>query len=197
MATITGSIRIITQTRPWLCVFALFGAALALLSYVDLRAAATPFANLNERIVDELARAETLPGDERLKLLTELRLQQERALAGKPAEPFAWARLAYLRLATQGDAPDAFAALRMSDLVSPGEPRQLPERALMWRQLHAAEDQDQQAYQTVLWQNSFRVGRDATWQLAAQHGITAEVAEALRDDPELYEEWKARVAGAH
>jgi len=191
MATITGATKIITRIKPWPFAIAVFGVALALFSFINLGSTITPLAGLNEQIVDDLTRSASLPGDEHLKLLAELRQRQEQALAGKPAEPFAWARLAYLRLATEGNAEDAFAALRLSDLVSPDEPRQLPERALMWRQLRAAEDEDQQAYQAVLWQKAFRLQRDATWKLAAQHGITAEIGQALRDDPALSEEWKA------
>jgi hypothetical protein len=144
--------------------------------------------------VGELGNASALPVDLRLQLLTRLRGEQENTLAGKPAEPFAWARLAWLRLATGGDHADAFAALRLSDLISPGEPRQLPERALMWWQFRDVEDKDQQDYQTALWQKAFRLQPDHAWQIAAQNGIADEVGDALKsgDDPELYEEWKAR-----
>ena len=147
MATIMGGIRIITPTNRWLPALALFGATLAGFAFVNLTGHGTPYAKLNDQIVIDLAGANTLEGEQRLQLLTQLREKQEAALAGDPAEPFAWARLAWLRLITQGDKTDAFAALRLSDLVSPGEPRQLPERALMWRQFASAEDESQQAYQ--------------------------------------------------
>jgi len=193
MATITGGIRITTPTNRWLLLLALFGVMLACLAFINLSGRATPSVKINDRIVTALGGARSLPVDLRLPLLTELREQQEKALSEEPAEPFAWARLAWLRIATQGDAQDAFAALRLSDLISPGEPRQLPERALMWRQFAPVEDDSQKAYQNVLWQKAFQMQRDATWTLAVQNGITNEVGNALKQtDPDLYEEWKER-----
>jgi hypothetical protein len=193
MATITGGTKITTPTNSWLPALALFGVMLACLSFVNVAGHIAPSAALNDRIVAELAAASPNTGGERLPLLIELRNQQEKALALDPAEPFAWARLAWFRLVTQGDRPDAFAALRLSDLVSPDEPRQLPERALMWRQFAEAEDDSQKAYQNTLWEKAFRMQRDPTWALAKQSGITDDVGNALRQtDPELYEEWKAR-----
>jgi hypothetical protein len=180
--------------KSWPAVLALAGAVLAFFSVVNLSGNAAPLAALNGRIVDDLAGAGSLPFGPRLKLLVDLRERQEKALAGLPAEPFAWARLAYLRLATQGDMPDAFAALRLSDLVSPDQAGgQLPERALMWRQLSIAENPAERAYGAVLWQKAFRTQRDVTWQLAVRNKITGEVEDALKQgDTGLYGEWKAR-----
>jgi len=196
MAIITGNTKTTTPTESWPLILLLYGAVLASLSLINLFSSITPLDQLNERIVNTLAQVMTLPADQRLAALDNLRQQQEYALTGDPAEPFAWARLAYLRISTQGKTQDAFAALRLSDLVSPGEPRQLPERALMWRQLRAVEDDNARAYQTILWQKAFRLQRDVVWQIAQQHGFTAEVGEVLKGDPELYEEWKAYEAQA-
>jgi hypothetical protein len=196
MVIITGGTKTITPIS-WLITLALMAVVLGGLSYVNLSGRNLPTAAVNDRIVADLVNAQAMPTDSRLPQLIELRERQENALAADPAEPFAWARLAWLRLATQGDAPDAFAALRISDLVSPGEPRQLPERALMWRQFADIEDNDQKAYQNVLWQKAFQMQRDATWKIATQNGIVKEVGDSLKQtDPDLYEEWKAREADA-
>jgi hypothetical protein len=192
MATITGNTKTTTPTNSWAVAAGLFGVLLAIFSCTNLFSTLTPLADLNAKIVDQLAGISALPIDDRIKSLDDLRQEQERALAGKPSEPFAWARLSYMRLATGDRAQDAFAALAMSNLVSPDEPRQLPERALMWRQLHAVEDQNAQAYQVTLWQKAFRMEPDVTWQTAVQRGITAEVGQALAGDPQLSAEWKAR-----
>jgi hypothetical protein len=195
MATTMGDTKITTPTNRWPLVLVLFGLAVGGFAFLNLTGQLAPFAAQNDKIVADLAHADTLSGTERLQLLTQQRERQEKALAGDPAEPFAWARLAYLRQVTQGDMPDAFAALRLSDLVSPGEPRQLPERALMWRQFASVEDKDQKAYQSILWTKAFRLQRDPTWAIAMQNNIVPEVGDALKqNDEDLYEEWKSRVS---
>ncbi len=182
------------QVKPWSITFVLLGTTLGLFSYINLLGQPEPLALLNTQIVTNLASAAALPADQRIKLYMGLREQQEKALAGKPSEPFAWARLSYLRLATDSNKTAAFEALRLSDLISPHEPRQLPERALMWRQFHQVQTTEQQAYQDVLWQNAYRLQPDATWQIAVRSKITDEVGEALkRTDPELHEQWQARI----
>ncbi len=185
-------LRLRKPSRPWPLAIALLSIVMAVLALFNLCLTMTPHADLNARIVDDLGRAPQLMSDDRVKLLHKLLKDQEYALGGKPSEPFAWARLAYLRLATGQDARNAFAALQMSDLVSPDEPRQLPERALMWRQMRGVEDDTAKAYQAELWEKSFRIQPDITWQLAAKNGISAEVGQALARDPDLQEEWKAR-----
>ncbi len=191
MATISA----ITQTSVRDVAVALMGFALLLFASVNLLSTPTPLADWNAVIADDIAHSTNLAVADRVVLLEALRQRQEAVLARKPAEPFAWARLAWLRLATSQGEGIAFAALRFSDLVSPNEPPQLPERALMWRQLRGAENADQQAYQTVLWQKAYDMDRDATWSIALQNGITGEVGAALQQgDPEAYEEWKARMA---
>lgn len=179
--------------KPWPAAFAVIGTVLAVFALIDLFQDPAPYASFNEQIVAELTNASALPADLRIPLLTRLRGEQEAALMGRPAEPFAWARLAWLRLATANDQASAFAALRLSDLVSPGEPRQLPERALMWRQLRVVENKDEQDYQAQLWQKAYRLQPQRTWQLAMQNNIGGEVGDAIKaGDPEQYEEWKAR-----
>jgi len=191
MATISAITRISARDVA----IALIGFALVLFAYVNVFSTPTPLADWNAAIADELVHSGNLPATDRAPVLAALRQQQEDVLTRKAAEPFAWARLAWLRIATgQGDSA-AFAALRFSDLVSPNEPRQLPERAMMWRQLRAAENADQQAYQTVLWQKAYDMQHDETWNIALRNGVTAEVGDALQQtDPEAYEEWKARMA---
>ncbi|MGE3623592.1 MAG: hypothetical protein AB7H77_06965 [Bdellovibrionales bacterium] len=184
-------------SKAWpLCMLVVLGI-LCVLAWFNISGREASFERMNEQIVQRLSNTEGLDMGPRLRELKELREMQEKALAGDPAEPFGWARLSYLRLATQGDQQGAFAALRLSDLVSPGEPRQLPERAYMWRQFAAIEDKDQRAYQTVLWQKAFRMQREATWNLALHNDLIDEVGEALKqavDEPGLYGEWQSRVA---
>jgi hypothetical protein len=164
---------------------------LACFASVNLFATPTPTGQLNDHIAAEMSRSDTLDFRPRLELLGQLRPLQEEALKRKPADPLAWGRLATLRLVTQGDMPDAFAALRLSDLVSPGEPEQLPRRAWMWRQLRSVETPDQQAYQDQLWQKAFSADDGATWTLAVTMNLVDEVGAALqRTDATLYEKWE-------
>jgi len=179
--------------KPWSATFIVMGTILAVFSLISLTGKTTPYADLNDQIAASIANAGDLPTDERVELLGHLRQAQENALAGKPAEPFAWARLAWLRLATGSDHANAFAALRLSDLISPYSPRQLPERAIMWRQFHSVENPDEQSYQATLWQNAYRLQPEATWNIAARNGLSDEAGEAIKSrDPQLFEEWKAR-----
>src|SRR5580704_5838128 len=134
MDTTTAGTKTITPTNRWLLALMFCAVALAVFSCINLTGRGTPSISLNDQIILELKTANNPSANQSPDVLSQLRQKQEQALAADPAEPFAWARLAWLRLVTQGDMPDAFAALRLSDLVSPGEPRQLPERALMWRQ---------------------------------------------------------------
>jgi hypothetical protein len=184
--------------QPWPLALAVIGTVLAVFSLIDLLQNPAPFTSFNEKIIADMANANALPVDLRMQLLMRLRDEQEDALTGKPAEPFAWARLAWLRLATGDDRAHAFAALRLSDQISPGEPDQLPERALMWRQFRAVENRDEQDYQTELWQKAFRLDPERTWKIAAQNGLTGEAGDAIKaDDAEQYEEWKARDNPVH
>lgn len=173
------------------------GAALAFFSLANLFTTLTPIEQLNDRIADALGTVEQLSPIPRLQLLHQLQEEQEWALAREPAEPFAWGRLSYLRLETQNDAKAAFAALQMSDVISPGEPRQLPERAVMWWQLRPVETPEQRAYQNELWEKAYGLERDTTWRLAQQNHLVSEVGDALKARvPELYEEWKDRIRSA-
>jgi hypothetical protein len=184
--------------KPWPAALAVIGTMLAVFSLIDLFQDPAPFASFNEAIIDELTNASALPADLRMQLFTRLRGEQEDTLAGKPAEPFAWGRLAWLRLATGGDHSQAFAALKLSDLVSPWEPRQLPERALIWRQFRDVENKDDQDYQITLWQKAYRLQPEQTFQIAQQNNITGEVGDAIKaGDAEQYEEWKARQSNNH
>ena len=182
------------KPNPLPLALAFLGIALALLSAINLTGHAQPTLALNEKVIADLGAIGRVPVGEQMQALAQLRDEQEKALSTMPAEPFAWARYSYLRLATQGDKNAAFAALRMSDWVSPEEPRQLPERAIMWRQLGAAENPDQVAYQTTLWQKAFRLQPDQTWKIPKQTGLTDDIGAAIqKGDPEQYEEWKARM----
>src|ERR1700743_389357 len=96
MATTTADTKTTTPTNRWPLVLVLFGLALAGFSYMNLTNTLAPNAEENDRIVVDLKNAGTLTGADRIEVLNKLRERQEIALAGDPAEPFAWARLAYL-----------------------------------------------------------------------------------------------------
>jgi hypothetical protein len=177
--------------------WAALGGMLSCFAASNLFGTSTPAGRLNEFIIAEMARSDQLAFRPRLELLATLRPLQEEALKHKPSDPLAWDRLATLRLITQGDMQDAFVALRMSDLLSPGEPEQLPRRAWMWQKLRSVETPDQQAYQDVLWRKAFWANRDATWKLANEMHIVNDVAASLkRTDDSLYGEWEARINDA-
>ena len=167
------------------------GLALATLSALNLFWTLTPVAALNEKIFNTIESSSTLPVPDRLSLYSDLRQQQQKALTRKPAEAYGWARLSFLRLATQGNKKAAFEALRMSDLVSPYEPPQLPERAYMWSKFRDVETKEQQDYQDILWGKAYGLSGDATRQLAERQKIVESVGAALkRRFPSLYTDWK-------
>jgi len=168
----------------------------AVLACVNLFSTMTPVAAENERIDQRLQAALDLPLAPRLALFSDLRQDQEDMLMKKPADPYGWSRLSYLRMATEGNARMAFSALLMSDLVSPYEAPQLSERAMMWRGFRGVETPDQKAYQDVLWTRAYNADRETTWATASHAGIVDEVSVALQHkDPEMAAEWKAREAG--
>ena len=187
-----------TRIRKSAAGVAVLGFGLFLFAAINLFASVTPVADRNDYVDDAMHKAVLLPVAKRLALFSDLRAEQERNLALKPSEPYGWSRLSSLRLATEGNPKRAFAALRMSDLVSPYEAPQLPERAWMWSRLRMAEDADQQAYQDILWKKAFSMDRAATWAVAVRGGGVSEVGVSLQlTDTELYEEWKDRVAGRY
>jgi hypothetical protein len=177
---------------------AMLCVVLVFFSAINLFWAITPIATRNEYIYSQLDKAVNLPVPARLALFSSLREQQEKALARKPGDPYGWARLAYLRITTEGNLKSAFDALRMSDLVSPYEAPQLPERAAMWHKFASIETREQLSYQDTLWQKAYNLKPDTTWETAKREGITKEAGESLmRKDPALYEAWKNREASDH
>src|SRR4051812_37622608 len=96
------------RLKSWPVTLLLLGLAMGTFSFVNLLGKPEPLARLNEQIITGLASAAALPAAERMKLLIGLRGKQEKALAGKPSEPFAWARLAYLRMVTGTEKKGAF-----------------------------------------------------------------------------------------
>ncbi|MDR3450381.1 MAG: hypothetical protein P4M15_11670 [Alphaproteobacteria bacterium] len=177
--------------------FGAAGAILAVIAAINLFSTFTPVAARNEKIYADLDGAQNLPPAKRLDTYNALAYAQAKALAQKPSEPYGWARLSYLRLAEGSDKQTAFAALRMSDLVSPYEAPQLPERAYTWRSFHDVETPAQQAYQDELWAKAYILEPGDTWEMAIQHGIAKEVAESLAArDMTLYGDWKIHMAEA-
>ncbi len=195
-ASIMTTIRATIPTDPRRCWFLALGILLAAFALVNLFLTLTPAARLNEQIDRRLLETADLSGAERLERLNELKDKQDMALSHKPADPYAWSRLSWLRMETDKDQKAAFAALRMSDLVSPWEAPQLPERAMMWRKYRNAQTPEQKAYQDELWQKAFSLRHRDTDDLARINGMRDDVGDALkRRDPALYEEWKALKAG--
>lgn len=171
--------------------FAALYGALVLFALINLLWTMTPAATSDEKIDKEMQVISDLPVRERLSTMAILREQQEQNLSRRPSEPYGWARLSRLRSITQGDPKAAFAALRMSDLVSPYEPPQLPERALMWHQLRAVQTPSEREYQHTLWKKAYGMQRRATWDMAVRNNLVKEIGESLKvTAPDLYEEWK-------
>ncbi len=116
-----------------LCGVVLAGLAMATL-FFDLTPAATFELALEQHL---------LPTSQTLQ-------EQEVVLSKEPADPFGWARLAYLRRAVAHNKRGAFEALQMSDYVSPYEPRQLAERLKMWQELRSVQNADERANEAAL-----------------------------------------------
>ncbi|MBI3419546.1 MAG: hypothetical protein HY053_05390 [Proteobacteria bacterium] len=179
--------------QPALAVLAVL---LGVFACINVFSSMTPSTDANERIEKALNQSDKMDLTQRAALFNDLRAQQEVSLQKNPAEPFAWARLAYFRLVTQKDKEAAFAALRMSDFVSPNDPRQLPERAAMWYDLRNVEDESQQARQDDLWVKAYRTQPGITRDLTAQKGLLNDVAKALQaQDADLYEKWQRTTSG--
>lgn len=122
--------------------------------------------------------------------------QQSEILARDPSDIFAWGRLAWLRLVAN-DRRGAFEALRVSDMLSPMESTQLPERAAMWRSLRDVETPGQQDYQDKLWFKAYSLNREETWRIAVAHGWQEEISAALaRYSPSHHQEWLERMRAA-
>ncbi|MDX2028942.1 MAG: hypothetical protein SFW62_09975 [Alphaproteobacteria bacterium] len=186
-----ASTRAITRIKSVKNGFAALYGALVLFALINLFWTLTPAEDSNAKIDEKMQTVDSLPVRERLELLTQLRQDQESNLTRRPSEPYGWARLSRLRSMTQGDAKAAFAALQMSDLVSPYEAAQMPERAIMWYKLRGVQTPEQRAYQDILWKKAYGFQRKATWTIAVDNNLIKEVGESLKKtEPSLYEEWK-------
>jgi hypothetical protein len=160
---------------------------MATFGLINVFASITPYAVHDLEIEKSYNISNVLPLNERRALQALLLPQQEAVLARLPSEPFAWARLTSLRLTVLGDPKSAFQALRMSDMVSPNEPRQKMERALMWHQFRAVESTDELAYQKRLWQKAVDMPNDGTWVDLKERGEVDEAADILKyEDSALY-----------
>src|ERR1043166_689555 len=191
MAITTGTTKIITRISRARFGMAAFACVLAAFACANLLSLPVTADALNIRAQKGLEEAAASPPGDRAEAFKGPLALQEEALAREPADPYAWARLSYLRMVTGADAKSAFDALRLSDLVSPNDPRQLPERAMMWREYKAVQTPDQQAYQATLWEKAWLAQRKETYERAADKKISAEVGDSLKkSDPALYEEWK-------
>jgi hypothetical protein len=168
--------------------------ALLVFGGLNLLYTLTPHARSNADIAARFEVSEKLSAKEKTTVMEQLRGRQEEALVRIPAEPYAWARLSYLRKFTQGDEKAAFDALRMSDLVSPNEPRQMLERALMWRERMSAGTAADKERLDRLWDKAFFFEPEETWDMAVKKGMVTEISAALlRVNREAYGAWQVRI----
>ena len=195
MVITMANIKATTRTKAIGWAFAAYGLLLGVCALINLFDTFTPLTAMNASIDTRLQAVSSLRNDQKSLEYGKLLHMQEKTLLGKPSEPYAWARLSYLRNVTgEGDAP-AFAALKMSDLVSPYEAEQLPERAVAWSKFANVQNKEEREYQDELWQKAFTVSGDATWDLAAQLGLTKMVGDLFaRKNHDLADGWRDRVA---
>jgi len=186
------STKAITPIKP-LIVCGFLALVLGAFAAINLLTTITPFAARDHDIERAFNSMSVMTGESRRAAAVALLPEQESVLARIPSEPFAWARLAYLRQTAGHDPEAAFQALRMSNMVSPNEPRQKLERALMWYDLRAVEDTEQQAYQTELWKKVIDMPNDKTWQDLKARGLVTKAKDILlTTDPSLYNQLVSR-----
>lgn len=197
MATTMENTKATIKTSVLAFVFLLYSVLLCVSAEVNLFCSYTAMTDQDRLIDRQVQAAAQLPDDQKLRSFSQLLRMQEKALSGKPSSPYGWARLSYLRVMTgQGDR-EAFAALRMSDLVSPYEPLQLPERAVTWLKFKNVETDEERQYQNTLWQKAYATVPDATWKTAQEYGITKYVGQALaHEDKDLGDGWRDRMVAA-
>ena len=117
----------------------------------------SPGSGYSEMAITEMAMAKNAPVNsvKQIKLYKRAEISVEQGLLSAPADPYAWARLAFLRLKNKGVDSDAHQALMMSILTGPREKRlvlvrvnyallvwdnlSLPERAIIRNQILWAE----------------------------------------------------------
>lgn len=187
--TTMADTRITIPTKAHRAFFA--GAALFLLgaAVLHLFLGVTPVADGNQDM-ERLLSQKNLTGQNRSERLAFLLKAQGDLLAQEPADPFAWTRLSYLRLVSEGDRKAAFEALRMANTVSPREPRLMLERAIMWKRyadLHTAEDHSEQVR---LWREAVRFQRKDAAVYALQYHMADELTAAVADDALLRQQWQ-------
>lgn len=147
MVIITGKPAVIMRTNTMRLYFILIALALLAFAAINLFSSFTPVADANLKIERAmLAKNADWPT---------LLIEQEKNIAVKPADPFAWTRYSYLLEKSKGDNSRAFTALRMADSISPNEPRQMLERAVMWQRFSDLQNAADRAEQTRLWQMAF------------------------------------------
>jgi hypothetical protein len=182
----------ITPIKP-LAFCGFLSVVLIVLGSANIFYTVRPFAERNHQIEESFNRASVLPSAERIVAEKILLSEQENVLARIPSEPFAWTRLAFMREDVLDDKKSAFAALRMSNLVSPNEPRQKIERALMWYEFNSVEDESEQAYQTSLWEKVIAMPNDKTWQDQKHRGLVEKAKDILLTTrPDLYNQLNGR-----
>lgn len=177
---------------------ALLGIAVFAFAVGNLLMTLTSAADTTARVDAEFQEAQALPLAARVEAYRELRDEQAWALAQRPSDPYAWARLSYLRMATGDSMKSAFDALALSDFVSPYEAPQLPERAVMWYRFRTVETPEQQAYQDTLWLKAASLKGEEAWQQAVRNKLLDQaIASLQKTDMQLYYQWMDQKAHMH
>lgn len=190
MGIIMANTKITIPTKTLRLFFAVGGAALLCFAVINVFLTFTPSSKGNLTIEKTIQKTVVRGHADELEAMRE---QQEALLSRKPADPFAWARYSYLKGITEGDRAKAFAALKMSNLVAPIEPRQMLERAIMWKRfadLHTAEDK---AEQERFWQKAFFFSEDQTFDYARANRLQDEIGAAVMKDAALADAWQKRI----
>ncbi|MER2519251.1 MAG: hypothetical protein ABTQ34_01010 [Bdellovibrionales bacterium] len=204
-ATPRGNVVGLASVSTRKIVYAVLGTWLVMAASVNLLGTFTPTARKNEDMIRNVQIVAShlvqlpvlLPTESRTidpAIWDSLKKIQESALKRSPADPYAWSRLSWLRRKAGDSEQDAFAALRMSDLVSPYEAPQLAERAVTWRSFRNVQTLEQQRYQVALWNKAFMLDDQETLRMAVQNKLTDEVGKALASvNPAAAEDWKSRL----
>lgn len=196
MATTMENIRATTKINRRVGT-ALLGLLMAGFACMNLFGTMTPTMDLNTKISTRLHAAATLPENRRGSEYNQLKSMQEKALSARPADPYGWERLSYLRNKIGNNDEYSFAALRMSDIVSPFETLELPERAVMWMKFRSVQTTEEKDYQDILWIKSYLQSPEQTWDFASGLNLTREVGASInRKNQGLAASWYRRMAAA-
>ena len=109
-----------------------------------------------------------------------------RGLAGDPAQPYAWARLARARFAREGMSPDLNGLLRMAVRTAPREPQLVLDRLDLAFSVWQALDNTTRAMMHEQIVVAARYYEKRLAQVAKRHHALPILADALRDEEALF-----------